>query len=174
MMDNRDPFIYKTTDFGKTWTKISGKLPAPIRSTYVMAVAENPNRRGMLFAGTGHAFYYSMDDGAHWRPFQSGLPPAPVTWIVVEKRTHDRRRVDLWPRPVRPAGHHAAGTDGSDSGSLDHRALSAGRRVSHGTRGSHRFHVPRSRPTRRHLPPSRSSTRRVTSSAKWMWSAMPA
>jgi hypothetical protein len=54
-----------------------------------MAVAENPNRKGMLFAGTGHGFYYSLDDGAHWTQFKEGLPAAPVTWIVVPKKWHD-------------------------------------------------------------------------------------
>jgi hypothetical protein len=89
LVDNRDPYIYKTADFGKTWTKISDGLPKGHPLSYVKSVAENPNRRGMLFAGTGHAFFYSMDDGAHWQPLQAGLPPAPATWVVVEKRTHD-------------------------------------------------------------------------------------
>jgi photosystem II stability/assembly factor-like uncharacterized protein len=89
LVDNRDPYIYKTTDFGKTWTKISDGLPKGHPLSYVKAITENPNKRGMLFAGTGHALFYSMDDGAHWSPLQNGLPPAPATWIVVEKRTHD-------------------------------------------------------------------------------------
>ena len=89
LVDNRDPYIYKTADFGRTWTKISDGLPKGHPLSYVKAVAENPNRRGMLFAGTGHALFYSMDEGAHWQPLQAGLPPAPATWIVVEKRTHD-------------------------------------------------------------------------------------
>jgi hypothetical protein len=55
----------------------------------VLSVAENPNRRGMLFAGTGNAFYYSIDDGRSWKQFKEGLPAAPVTWIVVERRYHD-------------------------------------------------------------------------------------
>ena len=88
-MDNRDPFIYKTTDFGKTWKKISDGLPAKHPLAYVRAVAENPNKKGMLFAGTGNGFYYSLDDGAHWTAMQAGLPPAPVTWIVVQKHFHD-------------------------------------------------------------------------------------
>jgi photosystem II stability/assembly factor-like uncharacterized protein len=88
IMDNRDPFIYKLTDFGQSWQKISDGLPkGPLG--YAMAVAENPNRRGMLFAGTGNAFHYSMDDGRTWRQFKDGLPPAPVTWIVVQKQHHD-------------------------------------------------------------------------------------
>jgi photosystem II stability/assembly factor-like uncharacterized protein len=89
LVDNRDPFIYKTTDFGQTWTKISDGLPKGHPLSYVKAITENPNKRGMLFAGTGHALFYSMDDGGHWTPLQNGLPPAPATWIVVEKRTHD-------------------------------------------------------------------------------------
>jgi hypothetical protein len=55
----------------------------------VLSVAENPNRRGMLFAGTGHAFFYSLDDGAHWQPFAEGLPAAPVTWIATPQPYHD-------------------------------------------------------------------------------------
>ncbi len=88
LMDNRDPFLYKTTDFGATWTKISGNLPkGPL--AYARVIAENPNRRGMLFAGTGNALYYSTDDGVNWKPLQDGLPAAPVSWIVVQKQYHD-------------------------------------------------------------------------------------
>ncbi len=89
LMDDRDPYIYKTTDFGATWTKISDGLPKHHPLAYVKSIAENPNRKGMLFAGTGDGFYYSMDDGATWTHFQGGLPAAPVTWIVVEPRYHD-------------------------------------------------------------------------------------
>jgi hypothetical protein len=89
MMDNRKPFIYKTTDFGQTWTNITGDLPSAHPLDYVMSVAENPNRKGMLFAGTGHNFLYSLDDGAHWTPFNEGLPHTAVSWIVVPKQWHD-------------------------------------------------------------------------------------
>ena len=88
LMDNRDPFLYKTTDFGQTWTKISDGLPkGPL--AYARVIAENPNRKGMLFAGTGNALHYSMDDGGTWKQFKEGLPPAPVSWIVVQKNYHD-------------------------------------------------------------------------------------
>lgn len=88
LMDNRDPWLYKTTDYGKTWTKITGNLPTgPL--AYARVIAENPNRKGMLFAGTGNAFYYSMDDGANWKQLKDGLPAAPVSWIVVQKQYHD-------------------------------------------------------------------------------------
>ena len=87
-MDNRDPFIFKTTDFGGTWTMISGGIPKSVLS-YVRVVAEDPNQKGLLFAGTGNALYYSLDDGGHWTHFKEGLPPAPVSWAVVQKRFHD-------------------------------------------------------------------------------------
>ena len=53
------------------------------------AVAENPNKKGMLFAGTGRSFFYSLDDGAHWTELSAGLPHAPVSWVVVQKQFHD-------------------------------------------------------------------------------------
>ena len=88
LMDNRDPFIYKTTDFGKTWKPIASNLPKHPLS-YVRAIAEDPNCAGLLFAGTGNGLYYSLDDGAHWTAFQNGLPHSPVTWAVVQKEFHD-------------------------------------------------------------------------------------
>jgi len=89
LMDDRDPFVYKTTDYGKTWTKISDGLPAGHPLSYVRAITEDPNKKGLLFAGTGHAFFYSLDDGGHWTQLQAGLPSAPVTWVVVQKQFHD-------------------------------------------------------------------------------------
>jgi photosystem II stability/assembly factor-like uncharacterized protein len=89
LMDNRDPFIFKTTDFGKTWSKLSDALPKGHPLDYVLAVAENPNRRGMLFAGTGHGFFYSMDDGKTWQGLKDGLPASPVSWIEVQPQYHD-------------------------------------------------------------------------------------
>ncbi|MGH9394067.1 MAG: hypothetical protein ACRD1E_07845, partial [Terriglobales bacterium] len=89
LVDNRKPYIFKTTDFGASWKNVTGDLPTGNSLDYVMSVAENPNRRGMLFAGTAHAFFYSLDDGDHWQQFNTGLPPAPVSWINVEKRFHD-------------------------------------------------------------------------------------
>src|SRR5205823_8851552 len=50
---------------------------------------EDPNKKGLLFAGTGNALYYSLDDGAHWTNLQTGLPHATVSWAVVQKNFHD-------------------------------------------------------------------------------------
>ena len=88
LMDNRDPFIFKTTDFGKTWTKISEGLPKHSLG-YVKTIAEDPSQKGLLFAGTGNGLFYSLDDGAHWTAFTAGLPHAPVTWAVVQKQFRD-------------------------------------------------------------------------------------
>ena len=88
LMDNRDPFIYKTTDFGKTWKAIASNLPKH-QLSYVRSVTEDPNAAGLLFAGTGNGLFYSADDGGHWTALQSGLPHAPVSWTVVQKQFHD-------------------------------------------------------------------------------------
>jgi photosystem II stability/assembly factor-like uncharacterized protein len=89
LMDDRKPYIYKTTDYGKTWKKINGNIPTGHNLDYILSMSGNPNKRGMLFAGSARAFYYSMDDGGTWTRFSDGLPPAPVSWITVEPRFHD-------------------------------------------------------------------------------------
>jgi len=85
LVDNRDPFFFKTTDFGQTWTRLDGGLPKGHPLDYALSIAENPHRRGMIFAGTGHAFFYSRDDGKTWTQFKDRLPAAPVNWIEVPK-----------------------------------------------------------------------------------------
>ncbi len=89
LMDSREPYIFKTTDYGVTWKRVNGDLPNRHPLSYVKAVAENPNKQGQLFAGTGHGFFYSNDDGAHWTEISAGLPKAPVSWVVVQKQFHD-------------------------------------------------------------------------------------
>jgi photosystem II stability/assembly factor-like uncharacterized protein len=88
LVDNRDPFIYKTTDFGKSWKQISGNLPKHELS-YVRTVTDDPNAAGLLFAGTGNGLYYTLDEGSHWTQIKTGLPPSPVTWVVVQPTFHD-------------------------------------------------------------------------------------
>lgn len=88
LMDDSAPYIFKTADFGKTWTRLSAGLPkGPL--AYVRNVSEDPNQKGLLFAGTGNALYYSLDDGATWARLKEGLPPVQTTWTVVQKRFHD-------------------------------------------------------------------------------------
>ena len=88
LLDNREPFIYKTTDFGKSWKKISGDLPKHELS-YLRTITDDPNAAGLLFAGTGNGLFYSLDEGTHWTQIKTGLPPAPVTWAVVQPTFHD-------------------------------------------------------------------------------------
>ena len=87
-VDNRDPFLYKTSDYGKTWRSIAGNIPkSPL--SYAHVVRENPHRKGMLFAGTENALYVSFDDGGRWEALQSKLPHAPVYWLTVQEQFHD-------------------------------------------------------------------------------------
>ena len=65
------------------------RLDGPVKATGLARYSYDVNRKGMLFAGTGHGFFYSFDDGAKWTQFRAGLPTAPVTWIVVSKPAHD-------------------------------------------------------------------------------------
>jgi photosystem II stability/assembly factor-like uncharacterized protein len=85
LVDNRDPFLFKTTDFGQTWTRLDATLPKGHPLDYTLTIAENPHRKGMVFAGTGHGFFYSRDDGRTWTQFKDKLPAAPVNWIEVPK-----------------------------------------------------------------------------------------
>jgi hypothetical protein len=85
LVDNRDPYLFKTSDFGKSWTRIDTGLPKGHPLDYTLSIAENPHRRGMVFAGTGHGFFYSRDDGKSWTQFKDKLPAAPVNWIEVPK-----------------------------------------------------------------------------------------
>ena len=85
LVDNRDPYLAKTTDFGQTWTRIDATLPKGHPLDYTLSIAENPHRKSMLFAGTGHGFFYSRDDGKTWTQFKDKLPAAPVNWIEVPK-----------------------------------------------------------------------------------------
>lgn len=81
LLNDFSPYIFKTNDFGRTWTKIvSGIRP----DAYVHAVREDPNRRGLLYAATQHGVYLSFDDGASWQPLNPGLPDVPVADLVVE------------------------------------------------------------------------------------------
>ena len=87
-VNNRDPFIYKTTDFGKTWRLLVTGIPkSPL--AYVHVVREDPVRRGLLYAGTENGVYVSFTDGERWQPLQNSLAHAPVYWITVQEHFND-------------------------------------------------------------------------------------
>ena len=87
-MNNRDPFIYKTTDYGKTFRAISNGIPKSMLS-YAKVIVEDPVKRGLLYVGTENAIYVSFDDGENWQPLQMDLPHAPVSGIVVQTHFND-------------------------------------------------------------------------------------
>jgi photosystem II stability/assembly factor-like uncharacterized protein len=87
-MNNRNPFVYKTTDFGKTWISISAGIPKSVFS-YAHWIHEDPVRQGLLFLGTENAIYVSLTDGKSWLPMQNNLPHAPVHHMVVQENYND-------------------------------------------------------------------------------------
>jgi photosystem II stability/assembly factor-like uncharacterized protein len=80
-LDDREPYIWKTEDFGRTWARIDAGIPA---GHFVHAVREDPARAGLLYAGTEHGVYVSFDDGASWRSLSLNLPDTQVADLVVE------------------------------------------------------------------------------------------
>jgi photosystem II stability/assembly factor-like uncharacterized protein len=80
-MDDMHPYLYKTTDQGKTWTSLSAKLPPDV---YLHAVREDPKRKGLLYVGTEHGVSYSPDDGTTWHPLKLNLPTVAVHDLVVK------------------------------------------------------------------------------------------
>ena len=87
-MNNRDPFVYKTTDFGQTWQSLSSTIPKNVFS-YCHWVHEDPVRKGLLYLGTENAIYVSFNDGRSWLPLQNNLPHAPVHHMVVQEHFND-------------------------------------------------------------------------------------
>lgn len=80
------PYIYKTTDYGKSWVLLTnGKNGIP-ENYPTRTVREDPDQEGLLFAGTEYGLYISLDDGATWKPFQQNLPITPITDIRVFRK----------------------------------------------------------------------------------------
>ena len=94
-LDDMRPYLFKTSDYGKTWTRLDGKLAQDV---YLHSVREDPARRGLLYAGTERGVVFSSDDGATWLPLQLNLPTVAVHDVAVKDRslvlgTHGR---SLW------------------------------------------------------------------------------
>ncbi|MRX64199.1 WD40/YVTN/BNR-like repeat-containing protein [Maribacter luteus] len=75
------PYLYKTTDYGKNWSKITNGIN---QEHFTRVVREDPKRKGLLYAGTETGMYISFDDGAHWNPFQLNLPIVPITDLTIK------------------------------------------------------------------------------------------
>src|SRR5215471_5171969 len=79
-MDDFAPYIFKTADFGETWTTLTNGIPS---GTYVHSVREDKKRKGLLYAGTESGVYFSLNDGAGWQSLQTNLPVSPVYDLYV-------------------------------------------------------------------------------------------
>ncbi|RMF84965.1 MAG: glycosyl hydrolase, partial [Nitrospinota bacterium] len=80
-LDDFRPYLYKTNDYGKTWTRITSGIPA---HDFTRVIREDPARRGLLYAGTETGVYISFDDGASWQSLQRNLPVVPIYDLVVK------------------------------------------------------------------------------------------
>jgi photosystem II stability/assembly factor-like uncharacterized protein len=81
LLGDRAPYLFRTRDYGKTWTKIVSGIPD---GDYTHTIREDPVRRGLLYAGTQHGVYISYTDGDQWLKFSNGLPDTPIADLVVE------------------------------------------------------------------------------------------
>ncbi|HEX9057281.1 MAG TPA: hypothetical protein VF818_07085 [Ktedonobacterales bacterium] len=79
--DDLKPYLFKTNDYGQTWTLITAGIP---EHEFTRVIREDPNRRGLLYAGTETGIYISFDDGAHWQRFESKLPVTPIHDLVIK------------------------------------------------------------------------------------------
>ena len=80
------PYFYKTADYGKTWTKISGGLPA---RGWSHVIREDPRVKDLLYAGTEFGLYASWDGGANWVSIRKNMPPVAVRDIAIHPRDND-------------------------------------------------------------------------------------
>lgn len=75
------PYLYKTTDYGKSWQKITDGIDS---EHFTRVLREDPARKGLLYAGTETGMYISFDDGRNWKPFQLNLPIVPITDLAIK------------------------------------------------------------------------------------------
>lgn len=77
-----EPYLYKTTNYGKTWTKITNGIH---KEHFTRVLREDPKRKGLLYAGTETGMYISFNDGKDWKPFQLNLPIVPITDLTIKE-----------------------------------------------------------------------------------------
>ena len=80
-LDDFRPYLYKTLDYGKTWTQINDGID---RKHFTRVIRADAKRPGLLFAGTESGLYVSMDDGTNWKSFQCNLPVVPITDLALK------------------------------------------------------------------------------------------
>lgn len=87
--DDWAPYVYRTDDHGRTWTRIADGTRGVPADWTSRSLVEDPLREGLLFLGTEFGLFASFDDGASWRPLQANLPRTPVTDLIVQERWGD-------------------------------------------------------------------------------------
>ncbi len=83
--DNR-PYLYKTTDYGKTWQQITNGIPP---SAFTRCIREDPNKKDLLYAGTETGIYVSFNGGSKWQSLQLNLPVTQISDLAIHKREHE-------------------------------------------------------------------------------------
>jgi len=83
LLNDFEPYVFKTTDFGASWTRLTDGTNGIAIDTPVRVVREDGQRPGLLYAGTEYGFYVSLNDGKDWHRFDQGLPATPITDIKV-------------------------------------------------------------------------------------------
>ncbi len=81
-------YLFKTTDLGKTWTRVAVSLPES-NSNFINQIKEDPAKKGLLWMGTDKGLYFSPDDGGNWIRIKNNLPPAPIYGITIQKNFRD-------------------------------------------------------------------------------------
>ena len=84
-----NPYVYKTTDFGATWTNLSTTIPHEMPGNSVYTIVEDPVNPNLLFIGTEFGCFFTIDGGKQWTPFMTNLPPVAVHDLVIHPRDHD-------------------------------------------------------------------------------------
>lgn len=87
-MGDFNPYVYKTKDYGETWSKISDSVPHSVHS-FAHVLREDPRQKGMLYLGLDNGIMVSFDDGGNWMPLKLNLPPAPVYWLDIQEEFDD-------------------------------------------------------------------------------------
>jgi photosystem II stability/assembly factor-like uncharacterized protein len=80
-LDDTNPYLFKTIDYGKSWQRITSGIPD---HDFTRVIREDPARRGLLYAGTETGVYVSFDDGVNWQPLQQNMPHVPVHDFVIK------------------------------------------------------------------------------------------
>lgn len=82
-LDDNRPYIFKTSDYGKTWKLLTRGIPGNV---FTRTVRADPGRKGLLYTGTESGVYVSFDDGENWQPLQLNLPGVPITDLTIKDR----------------------------------------------------------------------------------------